>query len=380
MKNILITLILSSFLVMSCKKDAPLEEQTYSKIVLCYFAGDNNLSQEVTKKIEAIREGLRNTQEPNSKVLCYADFTDAPPSLFEIGVESNKNQIEFTEQNSASPVTLKEVIAHVRNAYKANSYGMILFSHASGWLPTGALNNPTLFKSETQKVKSVTMDGEDEMELEEFTQAIPQGMFEYILFEACYMAGIEVAYALREKTDYLIVSSAEIVSPGFEEIYPSSLYLLLRKKSDLHSFVQNYFELWDNKSSYLRSATISLINTEHLEELAAIVSEIVPPMELPQTTINVIQHFNRNPYHLFFDLKEYIYSLTDDQTALFRFETALSNVVEYQGATPRFLSGLTNSFIIRNHCGVTTYIPQSQFPNLNKQYKLTSWEKRTHNR
>lgn len=71
-----------------------------------------------------------------------------------------------------------------------------------------------------------------EMELDEFAAAIPDGTLDFIIFEACLMAGVEVAYALRGKAEYLLASPAEIISPGFTPVYPEALgYLLDRSQS-----------------------------------------------------------------------------------------------------------------------------------------------------
>lgn len=354
-----------------CNKDAPTEPR-YTKVILCYFAADNSLSSEVSQKVEAVRQGVRNARETGSKVICYADVVSGSASLFEIAADGDIAIQTFSQENSASGQTLGRVIDYVRKHYTAEKYGMILFSHASGWLPAGALGDPVNFAS-AGRSRSVAMDGQDELELAEFAQAIPDHMFEYIVFEACYMAGIEVAYALRNKTDYIVASAAEIVSPGFEEVYPASLRLLLKKNTELRNFAANYFENWDNKSSYLRSATVSLISTGYLDELMAVMRQIVSSQGLSQVDVSALQHFNRNNHHLFFDLREYVCALTDDQTLLDSFDAALANVVEYQSATPQFLYGLSYWFAVRSHCGFTTYIPQAGFSELNSRYGSTAW-------
>lgn len=84
------------------------------------------------------------------------------------------------------------------------SYGFIVFSHASGWLPQGTLTSPL----------SIIMDKKQEMELSDFAQAIPDKTFNYIIFEAYFMSRIEVAYELKKKSDYILASLAEILSPG----------------------------------------------------------------------------------------------------------------------------------------------------------------------
>ena len=51
--------------------------------------------------------------------------------------------------------------------------------------------------------------------------AVPH--FDFVLFDACFMQSIEVAYALRNFTDYYIGSPTEIPGPGH-----AMMYLFLR--------------------------------------------------------------------------------------------------------------------------------------------------------
>ena len=62
------------------------------------------------------------------------------------------------------------------------------------------------------------------MELADFASALPlpnHRKWDFILFEGCYMGSVEVAYELKDKTEAIIASPTEIVSPGMTEVYPS---------------------------------------------------------------------------------------------------------------------------------------------------------------
>lgn len=63
-------------------------------------------------------------------------------------------------------------------------------------------------------LRSVIVDGNDYMELKDFADAIPDKAFEYIVFETCFMAGIDVAYEFRDKAGYVVASSARLSRQG----------------------------------------------------------------------------------------------------------------------------------------------------------------------
>lgn len=63
--------------------------------------------------------------------------------------------------------------------------------------------------------RSVIKDNHYEMSLQDFASAIPDGQFNFILFEGCFMAGLEVAYELKDKTQYIVGFISRNAFTGF---------------------------------------------------------------------------------------------------------------------------------------------------------------------
>ncbi|MDR2126784.1 MAG: hypothetical protein LBP63_08140 [Prevotellaceae bacterium] len=369
----------------SCSKEnmhpAPVPEpELPQRTIIGYLCGDNDLSSEINEKITVLQQGMQNMGQTENHLIVYADYNDKMPKLIEITSDNIILLKQYVEQNSASAANFAEILKTIMTDFPAKSYGLICFSHANGWLPQGALNNPQRFATanytnvDQSAVQNIFDDNGNEMTLSDFSAAIPSmqngDKFEFIIFEMCYMSGIEVAYELRNKTRYIISSAAEILSNGFVEIYPEHLSDLFASVPLLQNFACAYFDYRNGLSSTARSATVSLINTDKMEDLANIAGEIYDS----EANINIdnIQHFNRNKYHLFFDLSDYIQTMANPQQ-LTNYQNIISQIIEYQAATPKFMTGYPYSFIINNHCGITTYIKQSQFPYLNSEYDKTAW-------
>ncbi len=362
-------------LFVSCEGDEPgaPEPVLPQRTIIAYLCGDNNLSSEIDTKIEALQEGMQRMGETNNHLIVYTDTRDEMPKLWQITATETKLLKEYVEMNSASATNFNQIFREIMQDYPAQSYGLICFSHASGWLPKGALNDPAGFATKYQEnnLRSIFEDGENEMPLNEFANAIPlpanEEKLEFIIFETCYMAGIEVAWELRNKTKYIVASSAEMLSNGLAEIYPTHLTDLYLPNPDLKAFAQAYFNNWNNKKGTSRSATISVINPSHINPLDETIRTIYSSNKTEVNTA-FIQHFNRNAYHLFFDLSDYLRTIAT-QEQFTAYENALSKVVEYQAATPQFMIGYPFSFNIYSHCGLTTYIRQEGFPELNEAYE-----------
>lgn len=363
-RNIVIymtTFIFFLWVAVSCTKDND-EPAPVNKVLLVYLAADNSLSGDGHDKLEAIRQGWATTLD--SRILVYRDATDTSPRLLEIGINNTIKIIEEYEcENSADPQVLHRVISKSKALYPQATFNLLVFSHASGWLPAGNYNNPSL--------RSVVMDGKDEMELSDFAAAIPNNTFEYIIFEACHMAGVEVAYQLRDKARYIAASSAEIVSPGFTYIYKEHLGELVC--GDPLKFMQKAFDNFDKQIGYLRSATFSVIKTSGLETLAKFVQTNCDLDE--EVDLHDVQHFDRYNLWLFYDFYDYYSRLLSTQEQRQQLEKRIEDVVIWKASTPNFMLQY-GGFAINQHSGLTTYINQEQYTRLNESYTTLSWYKK----
>jgi len=364
----------------SCKEEKEIQPvvppELPERTIIAYFVGDNDLSSEISPKIDALQQGMAQMGETDNHLIVYADYRDQMPELSEVTASGIKQLEQYAARNSASAANFSAILQQVMQDYPAKSYGLICFSHASGWLPQSALNNPVGFaKNAYPAFRSVFDDNGYEMPLSEFADAIPLtpngDKLKFILLETCYMAGAEVAYELRNKTEWILASAAEMLSPGWEDIYPSQLAGLFMPEPQLKDFAQAYFDYRSNQTGASRSATVSLISTEKMEELANEVKAL-RSNENNMIDVSNIQCFNRNSYHLFFDLSDYVESFANpDQIS--DYEKTLSEVVIYQAATFQFMPGYPYSYLILKHCGLTTYIEQPQFPDLNQAWQQSGW-------
>ena len=394
-----ILLLLFAATLASCVKEGSSDPTRPGRTVLAYFGGDNNLSAETHAKIEAIRRGWRSG---NGRLLIYCDAAGQDPRLLRLRGGCNANPtpyletvVRYPEENSASADVFARVIADVKRSDPADSYGLLVFSHASGWLPAGTLRNPAgpataapapsagspADAAQRPGTASIVIDdtpGRQEMELADFAAAIPDRAFDFIIFETCLTAGIEVAYALRNKTDYVLASAAEIVSPGFTPVYASAITELFATAATTERNLTGFASAWfDHITATGGWGTMSLVRTGGLDALAGLVRKaLAAPGGRPDPA--TLQHFDRPGSYgdrpaiaRFFDLGEYLEQVApvSSQRAI---ADQLARTVVWKEATATFLPGV-NGFTIRRHSGLTTYIEQEAFPYLNGCYRSTAW-------
>ncbi|MGJ1431898.1 clostripain-related cysteine peptidase [Sphingobacterium spiritivorum] len=366
MKTSYILFCLCYLLMLSgCRKESPdiPGKAVVSRTVLVYMGGNNNLQYETYDKIEALKQGYNADM---GRLLIYQAVQDAAPRLLEITTNSSGKVIEkvwqtYEKQNTADADVFVQVLADVRKTAPSKSYGLIMFSHASGWLPQSTLLKP----------RTLLQDDNNDLELRDFAAALPDNSFDFIIFESCFMTGIEVLFELKDKTRYVVASSAEILSPGFTPIYAELLPYLYKQEADLRGFSERVFSYYNSLSGEYRSATISLIDVRPLPQLAGWVRANASG-SLPLTDLSLIQHFDRyTNYRLFFDFADYYKRLAPAESHE-KLQSLLDKIIVFKSSTPQFLLA-QNGFIIRTHSGLTSYIPQTRFPYLNTEYAKLKW-------
>ena len=417
-------------LLSNCDKVVP--ELKQPRNILFYIATDNNgldngqYQDEPKKLIDAIRAGWIPGR---GEMLIYTDQTGRPPCLMRIKETRSKTDgfyaldtiHIYNEENSADAEVLSRIIETFVDEYPADRYGMMFFSHASGWLPDGMLAAPTSLQTDPQaashlglnetSLRSLVIDNGDgqayEMAYEDFARAIPDGLFDFIIFDACFITDVMMMYALRDKAECILAASAEIVTPGFTPIYKNNVMRLFNTRisttSVLTGFAQSYMHYI--RASYpeddaLCSATLGVIQMNEIQNLAAVVKTALNDVPLDESTLVVdsIQRFDRparlitnNPVRRsrFFDLGHVMESLAADglitEAGYAAFQAQMEKTVVWKDQTKRFLLGNNDDgdpfftqydgFFIKHHSGLSTYIEQDVYPDLNAAYQNSLWYK-----
>ena len=371
--TVFLLLVLTAF---SCSKDPKVDPVVpKGRTILVYLALDNSLSNEMLDVHASLMQGWKNSNKEGSLILFADSRGDEKPLLIQIrehkGVVIADTLLRYDNTNSASPELLSRVIADTKLIAPADSYGMLLFSHATGWLPAKAFQNPTRWgaavsNNENPILHSIFEDSGREMEFSDFAAAIPDGMFEFIASEMCFMSSVETAYALRNKTKYLLAAAPEVLSPGFEPIYKTSLSLLYKPTPDLEGFGQKFFDYFDGLQGAYQSAAISLVKISEMQALANFTRKI--NLALTQDQIDKVQVYDRNGRpNVFFDFRDYVAQVASTKE-MEQLDELLDKAVIFKRSTPKLIN-----IYIPKHSGLSVYIPQAGLPRLNEAYEDTDW-------
>lgn len=334
------------------------------RVLFVVLAGDNNLSEEVEWRLKALQKGWQSGMGPLF-VLVDSKASNTPELLRLVCDDRGGRRLATVAtfesiENSASEALWRSAFAHVEERIHPDAgIGLVVFSHGSGWLPEGMLAAP----------RSFVEDKGREMSLEVLVGSLPEGRIDYILFDMCFTAGVEVAYALQEKAPLLLVSSAEMLSPGFTQLYASSLKLLYGKQpTGLIRWAEQYAAVVESQEGLYRSGTLSVIDTGVLEGLA----NALRGLQMPNTYAGLQRYDRGSGAPLFYDLGELIALQAEPMKSSAK--GWLERAVLYEWHTPTFMGFLP----IHTHSGLTTYLPTEAYPQLNLAYQQTAWWQALH--
>lgn len=396
-----------------------LQQEEVRDVLILYSVGFNNLNEYLLDDINDLKSGyLPGDNRRDDVLLVYSHLTESygrynkptSPVLMRLYRDGSGKAVADTlvvyEKGtvSASPLQLKTVLDYVVNEFSARGYGMIFSSHASGWLPSGyysysdAYENgeyslPALFSMDytpspvpyvapeydpsLPQTKSIGQDyviiGEDnlsyEIDLPAFADAIPEP-FDYILFDACLMGGVEVAYQLRDKCGLVGFSQTEVLAEGLN--YKTLVnHLLGQTEPDPVQVCDDFYAYYDAQNGAMRSATVSVVDCSMMEPLAKLCAELFDRYNASISTLpsSRVQRYYTKNHHWFYDLESVLVEAGISAEELALLHDALNECVVYKAATPSFM----DSFDIDVHSGFSMFLPSHGGARLKQYYKQLDW-------
>jgi len=373
-----ITFFLGLFIILfSCIKDNS-DIPQYRRVVVLYLAANNNLSSYASNNIVSLKEGYLPQEDSRDITLVYSHLSGSNPKLLRLYKDGSGKVMEdvvanFEAQNSVTPEVFKNLLRKVNVIFPAEEYGVILWSHGSGWLPEGYYSNPTGFNAYqpdpySGMVKSFGEENGIEMDITELRDAIPYHL-SFIIFDCCFMGGIEIAMEMKDKCDYIVASPTEILATGFP--YDLVMKPLYEEKADLTEACQIYYDYYNNMSGVYKSATIAIYQTDKLQKVVEASKTIFNNNRSKMATLDLsgIQKYYRMDKHWYYDLSDLMKSIAQP-SEFANFSKALDNAVIGKWTTEYFLDIKISSF-----SGISTYIQNPANTFLDNFYKGYQWNK-----
>lgn len=412
--------------------------------VFMFFPWSNNLLSDFRRTVEDMQTVVAQRSMKDERIMVFMATSEREAVLFELKKQNGRCLTDTLRHYSDRPFTsrqwLTSLFSEVRTLAPASRYGMVVGCHGMAWVPVQGQRNArkrlgsqerideedNLYKEERldkeglYKEERIDKEGEPndlmhfevqgpvttrfiggtypetQIETTDLADAMADAGFhtEYILFDACYMSSVEVAYELKDVTHYLIASPTEVLSYGFPYITMGKHLLgTPNYKGIVDSFISFY-------SSYnLPYGTVAVTDCTQLDALAAIAQQInaaateqinaaatEPTNAASEGKLNTARSGKNVPNGvqimdgysptLFYDLG-HLMSLKDAGTVLTAaFAEQLDKTVPYKGHTDQYFTALKDTPVdIKHYSGLNT--SQGSLNRLADRLSETAWYKAT---
>lgn len=307
--------------------------------------------------------------------------------------------MQYGEQaNASDPTVFGNVLKWIREHYPSEAYGMVMWSHSDGWLPSTNKVQTRGFGVDAGADAPIASDWTTsgklgyQMDLTDMAEALTEsGMRpEFIFFDSCLMQCIEAAYTLRGVTDYIVASPAQIPGVGaqYDQMMANAFY---QEPFDPQAIVTEYVRQASEGPEYGNMGVVlSVIKTSELEQLAQKTGEMlaryVGPEEPEMDGVLAYDLYRKSSFYRpeYYDLQETMRRLITDDGDYLEWLEAMNRCVIARGATQSisYWYGWTVYLNEGDFCGVSMFVPQKRYTtnsssclygDLNQAFGRTEW-------
>lgn len=337
-----------------------------------------NLYSYFINNIENIERAIRQQGGMGStRLLTFISQSPTYSALVEIKYQDNQCVRDTLKRYNAYDYTsvsgIAALLGDVKTAAPAPRYAMVIGCHGNGWIPSGV-------KDYYRSRSFGGIDAKYQTELSDLAEGIKRAAMplQFIAFDDCYMAGVEVAYDLKDATDHIIASTSEIMADGMP--YYRIWRHLAATSPDYQSIV-NEFHTYYIQHTY-PYGTLSVIDCRQMDTMVAWMKDINGRYTFDATHIDRLQKLDGMAQTIFFDMKSYIDDLCDANDRS-QFDYLVKRLVPYHTHTNAVYTDLSgfnggiSTIPVTTFCGITISDPTTNSYVAGRK-SMTAWWQATH--
>lgn len=379
--KILVSTILGGlcFALSSCSDDnnSP-ENGVADTTVLVYAIATNSLSSNLVSDKNEMIKAAADIDLRKNNILVFEtkyDPSDRSKSIISLlklvktnesfGWETVKEYSNDLEPLDPSRIT--EVINYVTKNFESKNKGLVFWSHSTGSQPyLSSRSDDKLAYSFGQDQTASTANAQINVDV--LADAVPDGMFDYIWFDSCYMGNIETLYEFRNKCNLYVGYPTEVLEYGLP--YDMVLPYLVGPHPDIIYAAELFYKYYQNSK-----ATIAVINMNNIEDFAKDCRNIFSGENNVNTSgFMKYTRSNTGPFYELGDYAKEVARVSDRSISDENWNSILEKIVLYKASTKRDFS---ESLIVpERYSGISAHVYSFGNDSNNEiYYKSLDWYK-----
>lgn len=398
-------LLAAGCLAGACQEEMPAPDGTAEngrRTVLVYMNARNSLYGNVKADSLELVQGARS-MNASDRLLLYV-CKDSLSYLYRISAGGTKLLLQCdAAQNASDPRQLESLLKWTKEQFPSQSYGLVMWSHSDGWLPSTNMSRVSSrgfgidVGADGNPWSDRTPDGNlgYQMNITDLAQAVTASGIRpaFIFFDSCLMLGVEAAYDLRNVTDWVIGSPAQIPSVGaqYTDMIREAFF---QEPLDPQAFTEGYVRQADTYAEYGdMGVVLGAVKTDKLEQLAATTRTMIQKYTgATEPDLSGVLAYDRYQWTYFYrpeyyDLKQVMLKLITDEADRQTWLRDLEACVCYPAASPfvNYWSYNSRDNLILTpgvFSAISAFVPQQRYTDnaedcvygdLNQAFADTEW-------
>ena len=374
-------LIASTLLFVACTSEEEGSEEIFQpakRTVMVYMSAENSLSSNAQGDINEMMRGVKSISKYDN-LLVFVDRASSQETPFIIRLQNNDMQPADTIKKyesdfyASDPDKMKEVMQWMMTNYPADDYGLVLWGHGNGWVIMDSISNNRAIAVDNGENRA--NDNGRWLNIPSLRMVLSDlpHPFKFIFADCCNMQNVEVAYELKDVTDYYIASPAGIPGEGapYQTIVPD---LFIYDDVQMYTKIcDDYNALIDYEGGHL---PISVVRTSGLRTLAAATKDILQKIDLTTVdTDGLIYYYTystRDPKeHVLYDMNDFLLRHAKEEDYQ-QWLKALNDVIVYKKFSARWqvVGTLVFDFEMteERYGGISMFVPLERYNDTRIKY------------
>jgi len=356
------------------------------RTVLVYLAGKNNLSKSLQTNLEQMKTGSKRIGNNTLLAFVRRDIQGEQPWLARVrngeltdSVSLDDMGISTSNMQACNPELMELVLKYAFNRYPANEYGLVLGGHSTGWLIQQEPDNTRAFGVDNGDGYAYSSRNQRWINVPTIAQVLERiPHLKFIFADCCNFMCLETMYELRNVTDYIIGSPAEIPAEGAP--YDQIMHALFEKDTFYTSIIDIYYRTQSGNLplSVVKTSAIDRLATATRYALDIVQAKIGNGYANTQGLIHYGYSSSsaqfHHEYNLFYDAGDFFRSQLSEGDYQ-QWKLALDEAVVEKRFAKQWRTGMTWRYTYTDfemteekYHGVSMYIPQDPNTEYGKYY------------
>lgn len=358
------------------------DPENVSRVVVVYAVNRSSLVYDFDDDSEEMLRAMSAVDTDSNQLLVYKTDSATETGLYRVVKDAAEGcRFEIVRSyrrdvTSTHPDRMREVLDDALGLFPNAAYDLIFWGHGTSWRPyfsDHAVVEPPVLYGYGGEYSQTGGSQTDWTDLDELAGAVPDGRFETIWFDCCYMTGIEVVYQFRDKCSTFVGYPSEVWDKGMQ--YDEVLPYLFAESPDITGAAKTFYGFYAERN---QPVTVAVIDMAGIEDLADVAASVISSGNLRPLTTGLLD-YSRTKSSPFYDFQQFfrlVAELNGAPELADDLAEAVAKTVVYHAASDKDFNG--RPWDSSSVSGLSTHFYRGTDTRDESYYRTLDWYKRVY--